>query len=348
MVAWRLDTKHYVLSMLLVFVLAANFLVYRFPVSQPVPREAQLLVMASIVDLAIVSPIFILAIVGAFSVKRLLLMMVGGLLLVRWVIPQEYLASVFNMTQIDMALGVLVFVLEIGLLIALIRYVPSIVRGVKQSKETFLFSFPVAMEQNVRDHSVIRIFVSEILMFYYAFFSWKKSADETNFTLHKKSSLIMIHIMTIHAIAIETIGLHWWLHEQSASISLVLLILNVYSIAFLVGEIQAIRLNPARIESERLYLSLGLTKRMIVSLDEIESITVDRASLDSAIDKKTTIAFIAKDFEEVKPELILELKNPCKATHLFGIQKSYTRVALRIDEHHEFLNRLVDQLEGQA
>lgn len=87
---------------------------------------------------------------------------------------------------------------------------------------------------------------------------------------------------------------------------------------------------------------------MIIPLSEIESITVDRASLDKPIDKKTTIAFVAKDFEEVHPDLILELKKPCRAARVFGIEKAYTRVALRVDQNHEFLNALRDRGIGTS
>ncbi|WP_377890173.1 beta-carotene 15,15'-monooxygenase [Alkalihalobacillus sp. R86527] len=341
MLAWRLDKKHYLLMLVLLLVLSANVFVYRLPLSQPVvPKEAQLLVMASVVDLAIVSPLFVLAIVGGFSLKRLVLLITGGFLLVRWLIPERYLESLFTISYIDFAVGAVFFALEIAVLIALFRYIPSIVRGVRQSEESFLFSLPRMVEKNVGSTIIYRVLVSELLMFYYAFFSWKKEKGKTGYSLHKNSSVVMIHLMMIHAIAIETIGLHWWLHEQSAIISAVLLILNIYSIAFIVAEIQAIRLNPARITDNELYLSLGLTKRMVIPLDEIESITTDRESLEKEFAKNTTIAFIAKDFEEVRPELILELKKPCRATHVFGIEKLYTRVALRIDQSHEFLERL--------
>lgn len=234
MLAWHFDKKQYVLMVLLFFVLSANFLVYRLPLSQPVvTKEAQLLVMASIVDLVILAPIIILALVGGFSLKRLLLLTMGGFFLVRWFIPGLYLESLLSISHIDLAVGAVFFALEIGVILALIRIIPSIVRGVRHSDDSFLFSLPMSVEKDVGPNIIYRVFVSELLMFYYAFFSWKKKKGDSGYSLHKKSSLVMIHIMTIHAVAIETIGLHWWLHEQSAIISIILLILNVYSIAFI-------------------------------------------------------------------------------------------------------------------
>ncbi|MEH7343517.1 hypothetical protein V7122_06545 [Bacillus sp. JJ1532] len=78
--------------------------------------------------------------------------------------------------------------------------------------------------------------------------------------MHTKSSLMAFQIMLIHSIVIETLGLHWWLYDKSVVLSIVLLILNVYSVIFFLGEIQAVRLNPVKITDNQIYLSLGLAK----------------------------------------------------------------------------------------
>src|SRR5699024_3019619 len=114
--------------------------------------------------------------------------------------------------------------------------------------------------------------------------------------------------MLIHAIIIETIGIHWWLHQHSILLSIVLLILNVYSIIFLIANIQAVRLNPVRMDENHLYISLGLVKKMVIPLHEIDSITMNQKKLVQKLDKTTTIDFIARDFDAVPPHLIVELK----------------------------------------
>ena len=46
---------------------------------------------------------------------------------------------------------------------------------------------------------IIKVLCSELFMFYYVFFTWKKKAPE-GITLHKNSSYIAFMIMIIHAI----------------------------------------------------------------------------------------------------------------------------------------------------
>jgi len=82
-------------------------------------------------------------------------------------------------------------------------------------------------------------------------------------------------MMMIHAIVIETIGIHWWLHEKSMVLSILLLILNVYSVLFFIADIQAVRLNPIYATNDALYLSLGLMKRTTIRFANIEKIEKD-------------------------------------------------------------------------
>lgn len=155
-------------------------------------------------------------------------------------------------------------------------------------------------------------------------------------------------MMIIHAIIIETIGLHWWLHDKSVLLSTILLILNIYSVIYFIGDIHSVRLNPLKITDHHIYLSLGLAKKMVLSLDDIASITTDPKLLEQKLNKKTTIEFIAREFEAVYPHMILELRKPCRATLLLGKEKTYTRVALRMDDPAKFHEVLKEHLSKRA
>src|SRR5699024_4557065 len=151
---------------------------------------------------------------------------------------------------------------------------PRILSDVKQEVNGPLFVFSDSAEKNVRKHPLIRVVCSEMVMFYYAFASWKKRpAQENNrFTLHRKTSLIPLQVMLIHAILFETIAIHWWLHDVSMILSIVLLVLNIYSVLFIIGDIQATRLNPITVEDKQIRISIGLGKRMLIPLDAIQHI----------------------------------------------------------------------------
>ena len=310
---------------LLILVLGSNFLLYRSPISAFIlTEEMKWTIFGSLFDLAIIAPILILAVYGkrAFTIKRFIILMAGGLILARFLIPKQYITSFSGISYIGFAIegSLIVFELflifaELFLLYVFIRNIPSIIRKVKLSKLSPLYSLPISVKEKVRNLPIIHIVVSEILMFYYAFATWGKRLknEDEIFTLHKNSSLIAFHILIIHSIVIETIGIHWWLHDKVFWLSIILLILNIYTIIFLISNIQVIRLNPVKVVNNHLYLSLGLVKKMVIPINQIASITTDNILLKEKINTKTTIEFVARDLEEVNPHMILELKKPCNA-----------------------------------
>ncbi|MGE7713309.1 beta-carotene 15,15'-monooxygenase [Priestia megaterium] len=241
--------------------------------------------------------------------------------------------------------GVLIL-FELLLLFMLVKNVPPILRRIKSSSLPLLFSFSRAVNEKFPKQTFLHILCSEMLMFYYAFGTWKKqpSNEGNTFTLYKRSSFITFQIMIIHAIVIETLGLHWLLHNTSMILSIILLILNIYSIVFFIGDIQALRLNPLQVDDDCLYVSFGLAKRMKIRFQDIEEIIEDTHILEQKI-PSTTIEFIARDFETVHPDLLLILKSPIEATLFMGIKKKFKQVAIRVDDPHAFKKIVKERLE---
>lgn len=183
-------------------------------------------------------------------------------------------------------------------------------------------------------------------MFYYAFASWKRKppTGEAFFSLHQKTSMLAFNIMLIHAIVIETIGIHWWLHEKSMILSIVLLILNIYSVIYFIADIQTVRLNPLAVKVNRMHISLGLGKRMEIPFDAIDKIEWFEDAAKCNLKSKGLIEFIARDMEEAKPNCVLHFKEPLKATLFMGMEKKFNMAAIRLDEPERFRDVLEEKL----
>lgn len=335
---------------LFLLVLASNFALYRSSLGISIlPANTNPVVLGSLIDLTIVAPVLFLAWQRKLSWKYLLTLMAGGLIVARFMIPMQYLTPFKTLTLMGFVVEAAFILLEILLLLTLFKYLPEIIRSVKKSSLPLLFSFSNAVDQKVKKHPIIQAICSEMLMFYYAFFLWKKEPvyKENTFTLHQKSSLIAFQVMMIHAIVVETLGVHWWLHDKSLVLSLLLLVLNIYSVVLFLGDIQAIRFNPLQIENDRLYISLGLMKRMEVRWEDIDEIIEDRAALEKKL-TKNTIDFVARDFEKTYPDVILKLKHPKEATLLMGMKKKYEQVAIRVDDSENFKQLLKMKLQNQS
>ncbi|WP_423797949.1 beta-carotene 15,15'-monooxygenase [Neobacillus sp. SAB-20_R2A] len=330
---------------LLLLVLGANYSLYHTTLGiQILPEQPNIIVAASMVDVALISPILFLAWKRKMNWKNLIIGIAGGLILVRFLIPMEYLAPFEAVTWAGFAVEGGLLLLEVMVIVSLFKYMPNIVRAVKRSSLPVIFSFSKAVDQEVKPYPIIRIICSEMLMFYYAFASWKKKPQhgQNVFTLHQKSSLIAMQVMLIHATVIEMAGLHWLFHEKSVILSIILLVLNVYTVIFFLGDIQAVRHNPLLVTEEGMYISLGLMKRMEIKWDDVEEV-IEAPLVGKR--PKDTIEFIAHDFEEVKPDVILKLKKPVDATLIMGLKKKYSQIAIRVDEPNRFISALKENVK---
>ncbi|MED3561285.1 beta-carotene 15,15'-monooxygenase [Bacillus xiapuensis] len=338
------------LLILLLFVLAANFSLYHTEFGNlALPENTNIIVVASIIDLAFIAPVLFLVWKRKLNWKNMILGVAGGLVLVRFLIPIKYLAPFEAVTWAGFAVEGGLLLLEILVLGSLFIYMPRIVRTVKESNLPVIFSFSNAVEQQVKSYPIIRAICSEMLMFYYAFASWRKKphVGPNVFTLHQKSSLIAFQIMLIHATVLEMAGIHWMFHDKSAVLSIIMLVLNFYTVIFFIGDIQAVRHNPLQVTEESIYISLGLIKRMEIKWFDIEEVIDEPEHLNEKR-SKDTIEFMARDFEPVQPDVILKLKRPVEATLIMGMKKEYSKVAIRVDDPNKFKEVLKGKMKSRC
>src|SRR5690606_25196480 len=97
--------------------------------------------------------------------------------------------------------------------------------------------------------------------------------------------------------------------------------------------------NPIYADEKAVYISQGLMKRAEIEFEQIEEIIVDQEILQSKL-PKGTLEFVARDFEQVYPDVLIKLKSPMKAPLVMGIKKEYSQIAIRTDSPGEFLEIL--------
>ncbi|MCA1060634.1 hypothetical protein LCL96_16990 [Rossellomorea aquimaris] len=329
---------------LLTLVLISNVLLYQPLVQQVLAIKLESgVVLGSLVDLVIISPALAYA---AFKVskKQAVGFVVFGLVMARVIIPEEFFAPYTLLLYFGISSEALFFLAELGLIFLLLKRIPVIRAEMRSTRTGPIFSFLPAVERKVSRLPLIRIVASEILMVYYAIFSWRKKAPTHKrvVTMHHKTSAIAMNIMLIHAVAIETIGLHWWLHSKIPVLSFILLILNMYSILLILAEIQITRLHPFEVKNGSLHIAQGLRHRLILPLSNIK-----RMEWGEKKPSKGTMIFMQKDFEEIHPQVFLVLKEPVEATLFMGRKEEVSKVALRVDDP-EKLKELFKQNEESA
>ncbi|KIL51335.1 hypothetical protein KP77_08470 [Jeotgalibacillus alimentarius] len=323
---------------LLFLLLLTNVLLYQPAVQRSLSISLDPGVIAgSMLDLLIVMPLLVLA---AFRLKKryMVAVLFFGILLVNLLVPSAYHAMVRPVFYTGLAVEGLLFIAELSLLGLAIWKIPKIRRHIRESESPLLFSAVPAVTKNINHALILRIFTHEFLMFYYAITGfWKKPIEHAGtVTMHKKTSVIAIQLMLIHAIVLETIGLHWWLHGKWPVISIILLILNIYSILLFLAELQIARLIPLEIKNGKLYVAQGIRQQMTVELSNIE-----RVEWSDEIYPDTTL-FAYQDFEQPLPQLTIYFKEPVELTLFYGKTKPINHASFCVDEP-EKLRRLLEQ-----
>jgi len=328
-----LQKQHIWLTLLFV-VFISNYALYNTGLGLSIlPVETAGVVLGSLIDLIVVMPLLFMLYKRKFSIKQAILLAAAGCIAARFIIPIHHLQPFVAVTWAGFVVEGAFIAIEVLFVVTLFYYMPKILADVRASALPDIFSFPHAVEKHAPKYTVIQMLCADLLVLYYGFASWKRK-KRTGITLHKNSSYIAFQIMMIHAIVIETIGLHWWLHEKSMLLSILLLIINVYSVVFFLADMQAIRLNPIYATNDALYVSLGLMKRVTIRFAMIEKIEEEQELLKGKL-PKDTIDFIARDFGEAYPQLILKMKEPVEVTFMLGIKKRYDAVAIKADQAQE-------------
>lgn len=313
----------------LLLVLTTNFLLYHSGIPDFLSLSLTSgVAIGSLIDLAIVAPILVY-VAFKISIKQTIGLMLFGLILAKFLIPAELYAPYRGILYTGLALEALLVLAELSLIFIVIRKTSAIRTEMKEMNEDAIYSLLPAVEKVATKNVFIRMIISEFLMFYYALFTWKKNAPSHGgvVTMHKKTSAVAMNVMLIHAILIETIGLHWWLHEKSLVLSIILLVLNIYAVFFILADIQITRLHPMEIRNEKLYITQGMASRMVISISNIKEV-----EWGAALPSKNTLQFVYKDFEKVDPQAIVHLHEPVEAVMFMGMKKSVTEFAIRVDE----------------
>jgi membrane protein YdbS with pleckstrin-like domain len=311
---------------LLLLILATNVLLYQLPIQHTLSIEIESgVVIGSLIDLAVVAPL-LAYFAFKLSIKQTMGMVASGLILARFLIPAELFAPYKGILYTGIAAEGLFLAAEMALLFYVVRKIPYIRR--EMNGTSVLYSMLPAVEKAATKNKFVAIIISEFMMFYYAFFTWRKKAPVHDgvVTMHIKTSAVAMNMMLIHAIVIETIGIHWWLHEKSMIISIILLILNIYSVIFFLAETQVIRLHPVEIKDGQLYAAQGLTQRITVPLEMIKEIKWGGEP------SKKALQFMLRDFEPVEAQVVIELHEPVEAVMFMGRKKRVTELAFRVDE----------------
>lgn len=178
------------------------------------------------------------------------------------------------------------------------------------------------------DGRIAGVLASELTMFYYALFCWRKRAEieARAFTVHRRSGWGTIAICLAVMIVAESIGMHLLLLMWSAKAAWLWTAMDVWALVWIAGDYHALRLRPSLVDADALHLRYGMRWNLTVPLEGIESVTPVRNESDWKQRGTLKVALLED------PSWLITLREPLMATGLAGIRKRVHAIAILPDD----------------
>ena len=172
-------------------------------------------------------------------------------------------------------------------------------------------------------------------MFYYALCTWRKTSEEAAnrfaFSYHRRSGYGTVVTAILVAMGVELIGLHLLLYLWQPVAAWVMTALSAYGIVWIVGDLQAVRHRPIRIEDDALLVRIGLRWTVRVPFAQIQAVY--------PAGKKPPARKATGYLNAVlvgKPTHLVVCTEPVMAQGLYGMQKRVTTIGFALDDTAAF------------
>lgn len=333
-------------------ILGANYSIYNFTFFEPYDEK---IVIASLIDFILVIPLltYFLIIRKKYSLKTIGLSLLGGYAAAYYIIPQKHLQSFTQLTWVIIAIEGIILTIELFLLYKIVTKLPKLIKDFNNRSNEgiyFIDNINECLKPIFPNSRFSKIWATESSIYYYSLFSYRKKintdVNSFQFSYHKKTSVIALNIMLIHAIIIETVGIHYFLHNINPILSYILLFINLYTVLLFIAEIQATRLSPIQIKNDELVIQIGIMKRINIPLKNISKLEY-YIGPEKFSNKELEHIFDARvnDFIQEKPEFDIYLNETLTANLLYGFTKKVNRIVLSVDEPERFYQTLSQSLQ---
>jgi len=177
---------------------------------------------------------------------------------------------------------------------------------------------------------------TEIAVFYYVLFSWKKTnLKENEFSNHKENGFKTLLFAFILVIFIETFAVHNYIEKWNFILAWVLSILSIYTAFQILALIKTLSKRPFYIDEirEKVVLRFGFLGFAEIPFSEINVLEINHKDLpeDKSIIPFSPLGSLGGH------NVIFHLKNEIKFEGFYGLTKKGNKIAVFVDEKRDFV-----------
>jgi hypothetical protein len=234
--------------------------------------------------------------------------------------------TIARIAVVSIAVCALLFGREVRLLavpleLALVWLAVASVRRAVQARRASdaATALRIGLSDALGDSAVTRALATELAIAWYALFSWGRRPPP-GFTAYKRAGWIAIYAAILLACVAEAIPLHFLFRRWGPLAAALSVVVHVYTVLWLIGDLRALVLRPIRVEGGTLLLRLGLRWEADIPLTAIAG--VERTGQAKGL----RLGVLGTPNLAVRLHESMELHGP------FGIRKRSDTLLLQVDE----------------
>lgn len=295
------------------------------------------------IDLLLTIPLVYLVLVRKTSIPKntVVLVIIIGVLIGSVILPVEnqYYLNIFKTWGLP-----LIELFALGLIAIKFR------TGIKEYKinRKATPDFYTALKdvtQNLFPNKIAVLFATEVAVIYYGFVQWKKKKLKSyEFTYHKESPAISLLVVLIFMTLIETSVFHILLAKWNTTAAWLLSGLSIYMAIQVFAIIRSIIKRPISVEKKSLELRYGILNETSIDYKDIDSIMV----FTNFIHKEDNIRKLSPLGALENHNILITLKKEYTLIGLYGIKKTFTKLAFHVDKQDEFLGLIKKEVERKV
>ncbi|HKR66500.1 MAG TPA: hypothetical protein VJZ00_22425 [Thermoanaerobaculia bacterium] len=173
---------------------------------------------------------------------------------------------------------------------------------------------------------------AEARMFQYALFSWRKKPEEGT-SFHERNGWASIVACIVVLIVAESIGMHLLLRLWKPRVAWLWTALDLWAIAWLLGDYHALRLRRTTLDDDTLHLRFGMRWSADIARTNIASVTQIHDEREWKQRDVLRVAILEP------PRWLIALREPVVVEGLAGLRKTVRAIAILPDDD-ELVRRL--------
>jgi hypothetical protein len=247
----------------------------------------------------------------------------GGMVLARLLVPRGHQEFLHSLTPLASALELVL----LAVVFTRARRLSSVLRAADAADP--VEKIRLACEGIFGPGRLAGFLTAEVAILWFALFSWRRRPGR-GVTFYRESGWPTVLGVLFLLIAGEGFGAHMLLSKWSVRAAWTFTALDVYSVLWLLGDFQALRLRPATFDGEVLRLRLGM--RWSARIDAPNILSVTRLSPGDFPKTRDTLRFSMLD----EPRYAITFREPVPFRGIAGLERKVRAVGVLPDDAAAF------------